>query len=352
MISLKGQIFMRYKLLGHSGLRVSELCLGAMTFGENWSLGASREVSQRVFERYAEAGGNFIDTANNYQDGTSESYLGDFVKPNRDHFVIATKYTATSTDQTDPNQGGNSRKTLRQKVEGSLRRLQTDYIDLMYVHVWDYITPIEEVMRALDDVVRAGKVLYIAISDTPAWIVSEANTRALLQGWTPFIGFQLPYSLINRDIERAELPLTKHWDMALLAFGALAGGLLSGKYSSGGNGRLGQPEIDDRARRILTEVDRVAAETGRTPCQVALNWVRQQQDRALIIPIIGARNQTQLEDNLGCLEWSLSPEQLQRLSDVSKIAYGFTRDDLEGPFRPYVFGKTFDQTDNHRGYPV
>ncbi len=159
---------MRYKLLGKSGLRVSELCLGAMTFGEAWSFGASYETSQRVLDLFAQAGGNFVDTANNYQDGMSETYLGDFIKANRDYWVVATKYTATSADQTDPNQGGNGRKTLHQKVEGSLRRLQTDHIDVLYVHVWDFITPIEEVMRALDDVIRAGKVLYIAISDTPA----------------------------------------------------------------------------------------------------------------------------------------------------------------------------------------
>jgi aryl-alcohol dehydrogenase-like predicted oxidoreductase len=342
---------MRYKLLGNSGVRVSELYLGAMTFGENWSIGAARETSQRVFDLYAEAGGNFIDTANNYQDGLSETYLGDFIKTNRDHFVVATKYTATSPEQTDPNMGGNSRKTLHQKVEGSLRRLQTDYIDVLYVHVWDYITPIEEVMRGLDDMVRAGKVLYIAISDTPAWVVAEANTRAELMGWTKFIGFQLPYSLINRDIERAEIPLAKHWDMALLPFGALAGGLLSGKYANGGAGCLGQPQISEREQRILDEVATIAKEIGTTSSQVALNWVRQQQDRAVIIPIIGARNETQLQDNLCCLEWTLSEDQLQRLSDVSKIEYGFTRDVIEGDLRRYVFGKTFDLTDNHRGYP-
>ena len=247
---------MRYKLFGKSGLRVSELCLGAMTFGEASSIGASHETSQRVLERFGEAGGNFVDTANNYQDGQSETYLGDFIKANRDYWIVATKYTATSTDQTDPNQGGNSRKTLHQKVEASLRRLQTDYIDILYVHVWDFITPIEEVMRGLDDVVRAGKVLYIAISDTPAWVVGEANARAELMGWSQFIGFQLPYSLIDRDIERAEIPLAKHWDMALLPFGALAGGLLSGKYSRGESGRLGQPQLTERKQRIVDEVMR------------------------------------------------------------------------------------------------
>ncbi len=340
---------MRYKLLGRSGLRVSELCLGAMTFGENWNLGASKETSQKVFERYAEAGGNFVDTANNYQDGLSETYLSEFIGADRDRWVIATKYTATSTGQADPNLGGNSRKTLHQKIEGSLRRLKTDYIDLLYVHVWDFITPVDEVMRALDDVIRSGKVLYIAISDTPAWIVAEANTRAELMGWSRFIGFQLPYSLVNRDIERAELPLAKHWDIAVLPFGALGGGLLSGKYGRGETGRLGQPELSDQQRRILDEVTTIAQEVNRTPSQVALNWVRQQQERAVIVPILGARNEAQLQDNLQCLEWSLSPEQLKRLDEVSRIDHGFTRS-IEAS--PYVFGQTFAQTDFHRGYPV
>ena len=322
-----------------------------MTFGEAWSFGASYETSQRVLDLFAQAGGNFVDTANNYQDGMSETYLGDFIKANRDYWVVATKYTATSADQTDPNQGGNGRKTLHQKVEGSLRRLQTDHIDVLYVHVWDFITPIEEVMRALDDVIRAGKVLYIAISDTPAWVVAEANTRAELMGWSRFIGFQLPYSLIDRDIERAEIPLAKHCDMALLPFGALAGGLLSGKYASGESGRLGQPQLSERKQRILDEVTRIAKENGTTPSQVALNWVRQQQDRAVIVPIIGASNEAQLAENLSCLEWTLSPAQMQRLDEVSQIEYGFSRDAIEGDLRRYVFGKTFDLTDNHRGYP-
>lgn len=340
---------MRYKLLGRSGLRVSELCLGAMTFGESWKLGASKETSQLVFKRYADAGGNFVDTANNYQDGLSETYLSEFIGADRDRWVIATKYTATGTDQADPNQGGNSRKTLYQKVEGSLRRLQTDYIDLLYVHVWDFVTPVDEVMRALDDVIRAGKVRYIAISDTPAWIVAEANTRAELMGWTRFIGFQLPYSLVNREIERAEIPLINHWDLALLPFGALGGGLLSGKYGRGETGRLGQPELTEQQRRILDEVAAIAQEVGKTPSQVALNWVRQQPTRSVIVPILGARNETQLQDNLQCLEWTISPEQLQRLDMVSHIDLGFTRS-IEAS--PYVFGKTFDQTDFHRGYPV
>jgi aryl-alcohol dehydrogenase-like predicted oxidoreductase len=345
---------MRYKLLGKSGLRVSELCLGAMTFGEESDIGASYEMSRRVFDSFAEAGGNFIDTAVNYQNGVSEQFLGDFIKADRDHFVVATKFTATAIDQTDPNEGGNNRKTLRQKVERSLKRLQVDYIDVLYVHVWDYLTPVEEVMRGLDDLIRAGKVLYIAVSDTPAWIFTEANTRADLMNWSRFIGVQLPYSLLNRDIERAEIPAAQHWDMAVLPWGALAGGLLTGKYDQASNEprRIKSVNLTDKERAIMAEVKAIASETGCPASQVALNWVRQQQDRAVIVPIIGARTEAQLKDNMACLEWSLSDEQLQRLSAVSQIEYGFSRDMVELELRKYVYGVTFDQIDNHRRYPV
>jgi aryl-alcohol dehydrogenase-like predicted oxidoreductase len=345
---------MRYKLLGKSGLRVSELCLGAMTFGEAWDIGASYETCKKVFDTFSEAGGNFIDTAVNYQNGQSEQLVGDFIKADRDHFVVATKFTATSPDQTDPNEGGNNRKTLRQKVERSLKRLQVDYIDVLYVHVWDYLTPVEDVMRGLDDLIRAGKVLYVAISDTPAWVFTEANARADLMNWSRFIGVQLPYSLLNRDIERAEIPAAKHWDMAVLPWGALAGGMLTGKYDQTGSEprRIKSVNLSDKELAVMAEVKAIADETGCSRSQVALNWVRQQQDRAVMIPIIGARTAVQLQDNLGCLDWTLSPEQVQRLSDVSRIDYGFSRDMVEKELGQYVYGKTFDLIDNHRGYPV
>src|SRR5664279_3307212 len=218
---------MRYKLLGKSGLRVSELALGTMTFGETWGWGASHEESQRMFERFAEAGGNFIDTSGNYTDGTAEEFLGDFLSADRDQFVVATKYTLTKRDSTDPNSGGNSRKNMMQSVERSLRRLKTDVIDLLYLHAWDYMTPVEEVVRGLDDLVHMGKVNYIAVSDTPGYIVAEANTLAELRGWSRFVGLQLPYSLANREIEREMLPLAKHWDMAVLPFSLIGGGVLT-----------------------------------------------------------------------------------------------------------------------------
>jgi aryl-alcohol dehydrogenase-like predicted oxidoreductase len=197
---------MRYKLLGKSGLRVSELALGTMTFGEEWGWGASKEESRHIFEAYVAAGGNFIDTANRYTEGTSEKFVGEFVAPERDKFVVATKYTLFMR-RNDPNAAGNQRKNMVQSLEASLKRLGTDYVDLYWVHAWDFMTPVEEVLRALDDMVRAGKILYVGISDTPAWVVSQANMLAELRGWTRFVGLQLPYSLIERTPERELLPM-------------------------------------------------------------------------------------------------------------------------------------------------
>ena len=199
---------MRYKLLGRSGLRVSELALGTMTFGEEWGWGASKADSQKVFDAYAEAGGNFVDTANRYTEGTSEKFVGEFIHSDREHFVLATKYTLKMRDD-DPNFSGNHRKNLVQSVNASLKRLNTDYIDLLWVHAWDFLTPVEEVMRGLDDLVRQGTVLYVGVSDTPAWIVAQANTLADLRGWTRFVGLQIQYSLVERTPERDLLPMAR-----------------------------------------------------------------------------------------------------------------------------------------------
>ncbi len=339
---------MRYKLLGKSGLRVSELALGTMTFGEAWGWGASPEECGRMFERFAEAGGNFIDTSVNYTNGEAETILGNLLSADRDHFVVATKYTLTRPDSTDPNSGGNSRKNMRQSVERSLRRLKTDFIDLLYLHVWDYTTPVEEVMRGLDDLVRMGKVNYVAISDSPGFIVAEANTLAELRGWSRFVGVQLPYSLARREIEREMLPLARHWDMAVMPFSLIGGGVLTGKYTE----NTSEPtrfnreamKVQERTQNIIEEVRKVAEETGRSRAQVAINWVRQQRS-AQMIPILGARKLEQLEDNLAVLEWELSAEQLKRLDEVSRIDLGFPHD-WHGS--PYVFGATFDKIDNHR----
>lgn len=311
---------MRYKLLGRSGLRVSELCLGTMTFGENWGWGASREESRRIFDRFVEAGGNFIDTSINYTDGTSERYVGEFVAEQRARFVVATKYSL-STRQDDPNGGGNHRKNMVQSIETSLRRLRTDYVDLYYLHMWDFMTPVEEVMRALDDLVRAGKVLYVGISDTPAWVVSQANTLADLRGWSRFIALQVPYSLSGRDVERDLLPMARAHDMAVAVWAVLGGGVLTGKYNRDGTEPKRYDGASERGMRMAETVMQMAREIGCSPAQIAIAWVRQRP--GLLIPIIGARTETQMRENLAALDLKLTPEQVCRLDEVSAIDLGF-----------------------------
>jgi aryl-alcohol dehydrogenase-like predicted oxidoreductase len=340
---------MRYQLLGRSGLRVSEICLGTMTFGETWGWGASKDESKKQFDLFAEAGGNFIDTSVNYTDGEAETILGDLLKADRDHFVVATKYTLTKPDSTDPNSGGNSRKNMMKSVERSLRHLQTDHIDLYYLHMWDYMTPVEEVARGLDDLVRQGKVQYVAFSDTPAYIVAEANTRAELMGWSRFIGLQVPYSLLDRAVERDLLPMAHHWDMAVLPWGLLEAGILTGKFLNKVTDatRLNpeQVKLSERSTGVVQEVQKVAAETGRSMAQVAINWVRQ-QPAAQMIPILGARNAEQLKDNLAVMDWKLSPEQWSRLDAAAKIDLGFPHGFLDN--NQYIFGATRDKIDSHR----
>ena len=339
---------MRYKLLGNSGLRVSEVALGTMTFGPDWGWGASKEDSQRQFDLYVEAGGNLIDTSVNYTNGTAETFVGEFIQGKRDSLVVSTKYTL-SRQWDDPNAGGNSRKNLRVSLETSLRHLNTDYIDLLWVHVWDYMTPYEEVMRGLDDLVRAGKVLYIGISDSPAYVAARASTIAELRGWTPFVGLQAPYSLAQRDAERELMPMAKDLDMGVLVWSVLGGGLLTGKYSNGGADapkRYRDMTITEQQQRIVDAVQAVAAETEHPAAQVALNWVRQQYAQGVIIPILGARRPDQLQNNLAALEWELTPDQLARLDEASRIDLGFPMNFAPG--NRYVFGNTFDKIDNHR----
>jgi aryl-alcohol dehydrogenase-like predicted oxidoreductase len=336
---------MNYRLFGTSGLRVSELCLGTMTFGEEWGWGASKEESRRIFDAYVAAGGNFIDTANRYTEGTSERLVGEFVAAERERFVVATKYTLF-TRKGDPNSAGNHRKNLVQSLEASLRRLKLDCVDLFWVHAWDYLTPVDEVMRALDDVVRAGKAHYIGISDTPAWIVSRANTLAELRGWTSFAGIQVEYSLIQRTVERA-------LDLAVTAWGPIGGGMLSGKYNADASpGQKSEPgrmrdtpaaaRLAERNLRIAGVVREVAKETGHTPSQIAVNWVRHQQGK--VIPIVGARSLAQIEDTLGAVAFELAPDQLRRLDDVSRVELGFPHEFLEQPnIRDLVYGGTWEQ---------
>jgi aryl-alcohol dehydrogenase-like predicted oxidoreductase len=338
---------MRYKLLGASGLRVSELALGTMTFGETWGWGAAKEESRRIFDAFAEAGGNFVDTANNYTDGTSEEYVGDFVASDRERFVVATKYTL-STRRDDPNAGGNHRKNMVQALEASLRRLRTDYVDLLWLHMWDGLTPVEEIMRAFDDLVRAGKVLYVGFSDTPAWVVSRAHAIATVRGWTPPVAVQLPLSLADRGAQRDLLPMARQLDLAVCCWGILEGGTLTGKYfAQDGAPRRYSGDPGETEQALAREVMEVAEETGCTPAQVALNWVRQQP--GLVIPIVGARTEQQARDNLGSLEHELSGEQLDRLTAAAPISLGFPHSFLASQHvTELIFGDTRPLIDSHR----
>ncbi len=345
---------MRYKLFGKTGLRVSELALGAMTFGEDWGWGAGKEESRRIFDAYAEAGGNFIDTANHYTGGTSERYAGEFVARERSRFVLSTKYTLNPRPK-DPNGGGNQRKNMVQSLEASLERLGTDYVDVYWVHAWDPLTPAEEVLRGLDDLVRAGKVLYVGVSDTPAWVVARSNAIAELRGWTAFAGLQIPYSLIERAPERDLLPMAKALDVAVTTWGALGGGVLSGKYAGGRRGtghRLSEGAWGDS---ILTAKNlavgdatlAVARELGVSASRVALAWVLRQRDRANVVPIVGARTLAQLEDNLGALAVELPQAALDRLDEASRIELGFPHDFLRN-VGGLIYGETRALTDDHR----
>ncbi|HEV7708169.1 MAG TPA: aldo/keto reductase [Asanoa sp.] len=327
---------MRYTTFGRTGLRVSELVLGAMTFGEQGGVGAPIEECRRILDAYAEAGGNMVDTAINYRGGASEEILGELLAGRRDRFVVATKYTVTR-DATDPNGGGNHRKNLRLSLETSLRRLRTDHVDVYWVHIWDRHTPIEETMRALDDAVTAGKVLYVGVSDTPAWVVARANTLAEWRGWSPFVGLQVPYSLINRDAERELLPMAEAYGLSVTAWSPLGGGVLSGKYNAGsgdGRTRLSADTISDHDLGVARAVQEIADELGGTPAQVALAWIRHRDG---VLPIIGARTVDQLHDNLGCTAVTLAPELITRLETVTGFSLGFPADFI-AQTSPWVLG--------------
>jgi aryl-alcohol dehydrogenase-like predicted oxidoreductase len=337
---------MRYKLLGRSGLRVSELALGTMTFGETWGWGASREESRRVFEAYVEAGGNFVDTACNYTDGESETFLGEFIQEDRERLVVATKYTLSSRPD-DPNAGGNHRKNMVQTLEGSLKRLRTDYVDLLWLHMWDGMTPVEEVVRALDDLVTSGKVLYVGLSDTPAWVVSQAVAIAELRGWARPVAVQLPYSLADRAPERELLPMAQSLDLAAAAWGTLEGGALTGKYLGDGEDARRYDSIGPKTNEMAREVVAVADEIDATPSQVAIAWVLAQPWP--LFHSVGARSKAHIRDNLGALDVELSQDVLERLNAVSGFQLGFPREFLESDHvRGLIFGETYDLIDDHR----
>jgi aryl-alcohol dehydrogenase-like predicted oxidoreductase len=342
---------MNYQLFGRSGLRVAPLCLGTMTFGEDWGWGSNRETSKKIFDAYLEAGGNFIDTADVYTEGSSEKMLGEFIQAERDYIVLATKYTLSNTTK-DPNRSGNHRKNMVQSVEASLKRLQTDYIDLLWVHAYDFLTPVEEMMRALDDLVRQGKVLYLGISDAPAWITARANTMAEQRGWTPFIGSQLEYNLTERTPERDLLPMAEALGIGTVAWSPLSAGLLTGKYQQdkgeGSGGRMEGADtyrFNDRNFAIVDVVLEEAKKLDISPAQLSLAWILSKG----VLPIIGARKIEQLEDNLKSVSVELPADTLQRLDEASAIELGFPHDFvLRSGAQKMIYGGMVDQISGNR----
>jgi aryl-alcohol dehydrogenase-like predicted oxidoreductase len=332
-----------YRLLGRSGLRVSPLALGTMTFGADWGWGAEEAEARRIFDAYVDRGGNFIDTANLYTGGSAERLVGQFAEGKRDRLVIATKYT-NATRQGDPNSGGNHRKSMVRSMEESLKRLRTDYVDLLYLHVWDGTTPIEEILRAMDDLVRQGKVLYLGLSNTPAWQVSRMQTVADLRGWSPLIALQSEYSLVERGPERDLIPMAQEMGLGVIPWSPLANGVLTGKYNRAdlmsGDGQIGVQgsrksvaaaygSLSERSLAITDVVASVAAETDYSPAQIALAWTL--LNPGVTATMLGARTQKQLEDNLIALTVTLTDEQRARLEQVSAIELGFPHDFLKKP---------------------
>ena len=339
---------MLYKLLGHTGIRVSELCLGTMTFGEDWGWGASKETCKELVTQFLDAGGNFIDTANYYTNGSSELILGEVLQGIRQKIVLGTKYSLMMNN-TDINSGGNQRKNMMYSLEESLKRLKTDYVDIFWVHIWDQLTPIEEVIRGLEDLVRSGKVLHTGISDTPAWLIAKANAMSESRNWTRFNAIQIEYNLIERTSERELIPMAQDEKLSVLAWSPLAGGLLSGKYSSKLSKEKDGSRLDNNQRlnehnlSIADTVVEIANATNVSPSTVALSWIKK---NPVIIPIIGARKTEQLKDNLNCLQYNLAESDYLKLEEVSKIKLGFPHDFinseaaqsiLHGPFRNQLF---------------
>jgi len=320
----------QYITLGRSGLRVSPFCLGTMTFGEDLGWGSSVEESQRILDRFIELGGNFIDTANFYTKSHSEKIIGDHIGRHavrRDRLVLATKFTG-NLHPGDPNGGGAGRKAVISSCEGSLRRLQTDYIDLYWMHTWDRHTPIEETMAALEDLVRAGKVRYIGVSDTPAWKIAEANLTARFRGWSAFIGLQIEYSLLQRSVEQDLVPLALEFGLGITPWSPLRSGALSGKYRRENAGQVKadrgmflEGALDEKTYAIVDELDTIAKAHESTVARIALAWVQAQP--GVSSTIIGARRIEQLEDNLKALDLELSGEELARLDALTKPTFGF-----------------------------
>lgn len=344
-----------YNTLGRSGLRVSPLCLGTMTFGTEWGWGAEENVSRSLFNRYLEAGGNFIDTADGYTGGKSEELVGKFIVEGglRDRVVLATKFTFNA-EPGNPNAGGNGRKNIYRALHGSLRRLQTDYIDLYWLHAWDTVTPTEEVVATLNDLVREGKIRHYGFSDTPAWYVARAYTLAEKEGKERPIALQLEYSLVERNIEREHIPAAQEFGLGICPWSPLASGFLTGKYENDGrafkgDGRLekvkdsGNPtfaRFTDQNWKILDVLLNVSKQLHRSPAQVALNWVATQP--GVTSTILGASKLAQLEDNLSAIEFSIPTNLRQQLDAVS----------APSSIHPYMFFEPFIQGMIHGGMKV
>lgn len=338
---------MKYRLFGNTGLRVSEFAIGTMTFGTERIWGATKDENRRIFDAFVEAGGNFFDTADGYMAGGSEQMLGEFIAGERERYVIGTKYSFAKRPG-DPNSGGNHRKNMVQALEGSLSRLGVDYVDVYWVHAWDQMTPVEEVMRALDDLVRSGKILHIGISNAPAWVVSYANATAHCRGWTTFAGLQIEYSLIERTPERELIPMAAELGVTLVAWSPLGGGFLSGKYirnQKPTDGRVAQfiyTELSDTNFDIADTVKAIAAELGYTPAQVALAWLRQKG----ALPIVGARTLAQIKENLGAADLVLGTAHMDRLNDVTAASLGYPHDFLQAQMvRERLHAGSYDRID-------
>ncbi|MFS8197830.1 aldo/keto reductase [Streptomyces sp. CWNU-52B] len=322
---------MRYTTFGRrSGLRVSEYALGTGNFGTLWSSGTDAADARVIFDRFAEAGGTFLDTAGMYQAGQSEEILGDLLAVDRDHFVVSTKYAASDTERPHVSLTGGGRKNLAASVEASLKRLRTDHLDLLWVHFPDGVTPIDEIVRGMDDLVRSGKVHHVALSNFPAWQVSAAATLADLRGWAPIVGIQTEYSLIERTADRELLPMAESLGLAVNLWSPLSGGLLTGKYRTGGEGRATDPsrfvtpESTGRRTAVIDAVLAVAEETGANAAQVSMAWLRERGERsaATFVPIVGPRTPAQLDDYLGALDVTLTDKQYTRLDEVSAVEPG------------------------------
>lgn len=332
---------MKYHILGRSGLRVAQLCLGTMTFGGAEGTGASAAAARDIYRRYREAGGNFLDTANIYNAGESERITGELVNGERESIVLASKYSMTM-DPADPNAGGNHRKNMFGAVRATLERLGTDYLDILWVHGWDQLTRVDEVMRGLNDLVTRGLVLHAGVSNMPAWLISQGNTLAEERHWTPFTAVQMHYNLVERSLEPEFFELCDAQDMAVTAWSPLAGGLLTGKFNrdadpaGAADSRLSQAEygpamLADERLQVAEGVTALAREWGCTPPQLALAWLLH-RPQGSVLPILGARTLAQLDDNLGCLSIELEASQIDALDDLAAPRPAYPASLFKTPF--------------------